>query len=58
MGEFCAGEVMAAKTSENERDIPFDVEILVGGAGGECVRNALFPGRQLVMFRNGKRVYG
>ena len=58
MGEFCAGEVMAAKTSENERDIEYNAEILVGGTSSEWVRNALFPGRQLVMFRNGKRVYG
>ena len=58
MGEFCDGEVMAAKTSENERDIEYNAEILVGGTSSECVRNALFPGKQLVMFRNGKRVYG
>ena len=58
MGEFCDGEVTAAETSENERDIEYNAEILVGGAGGECFRNARFPGRQLVMFRNGKRVYG
>ena len=30
--EFC-------KKLKNERDIQFDVEILVGGAGGECVRD-------------------
>jgi hypothetical protein len=58
MGEFCDGEVTPAETSENERDIEYNAEILVGGTSSECVRNALFPGRQLVMFRNGKRVYG
>ena len=58
MGEFCDGEVTAAETSENERDIEYNAEILVGGTSSECVRNALFPGRQLVMFGNGKRIYG
>jgi hypothetical protein len=47
-----------AEAEKNERDIQFDVEILVGGAGSECFRNALYPGKQLVVFRNGKRVYG
>jgi hypothetical protein len=28
-----------AEAEKNERDIQFDVEILVGGAGSECVRD-------------------
>lgn len=35
---------MASKTFDNERDIKFDAEILVGGTGGECVRSALLFG--------------
>ena len=43
-GEFCDGEVMASETFENERDIRFDAEILVGSTSGECVFDALYFG--------------
>jgi len=35
---------MASKTFDNERDIRFDIEILVGSTGIECVFNALYFG--------------
>jgi len=40
--KFCDGEIMASKTFDNERDIRFDAEMLVGGTSGECVFDALF----------------
>ena len=58
MGELCAGKMMAAKTFDNERDIEFYAEILVGGTSSECVFDALSFGGQMVMFRNRERVCG